>query len=72
MAYERPREDVQEEGGFKVNVLTITAENCLLLGMVIDVESDNRSPGLLRSKEFEAVQTENCMKMALKPNIQPQ
>jgi hypothetical protein len=55
---ERTR-SVQEERCFKVNVLAITTENRLLLGMVIDEASNNRSPGLLRSKEFETVKTEH-------------
>jgi len=59
---ERER-NVQEKGGFEVNVLTITTEHCLLLGVAIDEESDNRSPGLLRSKEFEAIQAEDWVKI---------
>lgn len=54
-AHERANENVQEEGGFEVNVLSITAEHRLLLGVVIGEESDNRPPGLLGSKEFEAI-----------------
>ena len=46
---------IQEEGSFEVNVLAVAAEHRLLLGVAIDEESDNRSPGLLRSKEFEAI-----------------
>jgi len=54
-AHDRTSKNAQEEGSFEVNVLTITAEHCLLLGVVIDEESDNRPPGFLRSEEFEAI-----------------
>jgi len=52
---DRTSQNAQEEGSFEVDVLTITAEHRLLLGVVIDEESYNRPPGLLRSEEFEAI-----------------
>ena len=39
----------------EVNVLTITAESGFLLRVVIGEDGDNRSPGLFRSEEFEAI-----------------
>ena len=53
--HEGASENIQKEWGFEVNVLTITAEHRLLLGVVIDEECDDRSPGLLGSKELEAI-----------------
>ena len=50
---------------FKVNVLTITTEDCFLLRMVIDEASDDWPPGLLRSKEFETIQTEHWMRITV-------
>ena len=55
IVHEGASKNIQKEWGFEVNVLTITAEHRLLLGVVIGEESDNRPPGLLGSKEFEAI-----------------
>ena len=49
----------------EVDVLAITAEDRLLLGVVIDQASDNWSPGLFRSEVFEAIQTEHWTKMTV-------